>query len=267
MAAQTEFSLEQYLKDLLKDAEGKVPKEKVEAARELLAHELVAPRVKELALTRADYSRNMDKLRSEENLLREKFAETERFYQSQILADHNNREAFSQLQAENQRLQAQLQGQPYGYTQGDQPQMAQPQNQDMVTKSEYAAQQEQLQKNALSVMTKLNYLSSKHLKEFDEVLNPEEVVKLAVEKSLPLDVAYDSYTSEMRAKRAEEKHKEDIKREREDAVAEYASKHNLPLVDTRPRGIHPLLTKPEEVPRTHNDRVAAATEAYLRGEK
>ena len=136
-----------------------------------------------------------------------------------------------------------------------------------ITKEEYAAQMEQLQKNALSVMTKMNYLSSKHLKEFDEVLNPEEVVKLAVEKSLPLDVAYDSYTAELRQKRADERHQDELKKAREEGAMEYASKHNLPLVDTRPRGIHPLLTTPDEVPRTHNDRVAAATEAYLRGEK
>jgi len=263
MAVQTDFSLDQYLKEILKDAEGTLPKEKVEAARELLAHEKVAPRVKELALTRSDYSRNMDKLRSEERALQEKLAETERFYQTQILADHNNREAFSQLQAENQRLQQQMQGQPYGQPLGE-PQMAQPSG---ITKEEYAAQMEQLQKNALSVMTKMNYLSSKHLKEFDEVLDPSEVVKLAVEKSLPLDVAYDSYTAELRQKRADERHQDELKKAREEGAMEYASKHNLPLVDTRPRGIHPLLTKQDEVPRTHNDRVAAATEAYLRGEK
>lgn len=259
-----EFSLDQYMKDLLKDAEGVLPKEQVEAAKALLAHEKVAPRVKELALTRSDYSRNMDKLRAEEQALQAKLAETERFYQTQILADHNNREAFSQLQAENQTLKSQLQGQPYGYTQGDQSQMAPPA--DSISKKEYEANMEQLQRNALSVMTKMNYLSAKHLKEFDEVLDPSEVVKLAVEKSLPLDVAYDNYTRELRAKKEDERHQEELKKAREEGAMEYASKHNLPLVDTRPRGVHPLLVKPDEVPRTHNDRVAAATEAYLRGE-
>ncbi len=258
----SEFAIDQYLKELLKDAEGKLPKEKVEAFREVLAHESVAPRVKETVLMRSDYSRNMDRLREEEDALKKKISETESFYQSQILADHNNAEAFQKLQSELQRVKAALASGDASYT--AQSSTSQPAG-DFITKDDIEKRDQQMQKDALKLMARTNFLSMKHYKEFGEVLDVDQWYKHALDKGLPLDVAYDSYTADLRQKRVEEQHQAALAKAREEGAMEYASKHNLPLVDSHPHGVH-ALKMPEDAPKTPADRVRAATEAYLRRE-
>lgn len=258
----TEFNLDQYLKELLRDAEGKLPKEKVEAFREVLAHEAVAPRVKETALMRSDYSRNMDRLREEEEALKKKISETEQFYQSQILADHNNADAFQKLQSELQRVKAALASGDVNYN--PQSSTSQP-NPDIITKEELEKRERSMQQDALKLMARTNFLSMKHFKEFGEVLDVDQWYKHALDKGLPLDVAYDSYTADLRQKRDEERHKAELAKAREEGAMEYASKHNLPLVDSHPRGVH-ALNPPDDAPKTPADRIRAATEAYLRRE-
>jgi len=257
-----DFDLNQYMKELLKDAESSLPKEQVETLKQVLAHEKVAPRVKELALARSDYSRNMDKIREDERKLQEKMAETERFYQSQILADHNNKESFDKIVAENQRLrQMTASGDFSGYQTQE---GTQPMAQSGISNAEWDKKLQQIQVDGVTLMGKMNYLQAKHLKEFNEVLDTLDVVKHANEKHLPLDLAYESYTKDLRTKKEEEKRQAELAKAREEGAMEYASKHNMPLVDTRPRGVH-ALTQEAEVPKSHQDRVRAATEAYLRG--
>lgn len=255
------FDVNQYLNELLRDAESSLSKEEVEAAKRVLAHEKVAPRVKDTVLMRSDYSRNMDRLRDEENAVKQKLAETEQFYQSQILADHNNQEAFRKLQEDNARMKAALSG---SYVPPDN-QGAAPDNGNYLTKDEWAKREQELQKTSLTLMSKTNFLAMKHWQEFAEVLDVEAWYKHALEKGLPLDVAYDSYTAGLRAKKAEERHQEELRKAREEGAMEYASKHNLPLVDSHPRGIH-ALKPPDDIPKTPADRIRAATEAYLRRE-
>ena len=255
-----DFDINQYLKELLRDAESSLPKEKVEVLREVLAHEKVAPRVKETVLMRSDYSRNMDKVREEEQTLNQKLRETEQFYQAQILADHNNAEAFQKLQQENQRLKTAVGSSDWG-----QPPEPQAQNANYLTKDEWQKRESELQSNALKLMGKTNYLSMKHYKEFNEVLDVDAWYKHAMDKGLPLEVAYDSYTAGLRQKRDEDRHKSELEKAREEGRMEAMSKAGMPLVDSHPHGLHALKTG-SDIPRTSGDRIRAATEAYLRRE-
>lgn len=257
-----DFSLEQYLKELLKEAEGTLPPEQVEAARRVLAHEKVAPKVKETVLMRSDYSRAMDKQRESQQELEKKLQEVREFYEAQVLADHNNAEAWKKMQDENARLKAS--GLPAGE------ESARPDgNAKYLTVDEVDRREKELQANALKLMSKTNFLSLKHFKEFGEVLDVDAWYKHAMDKGVPLDVAYDSYTADLRQKRVEEQHQKEIKEAEERGAMNYASKHNLPLVDTRPRGIHALsaLKGQTEIPKTSSERIRAATEAYLRQER
>lgn len=258
-----DFDVNQYMKELLRDAEQILPKEKVEAFREVLAHEKVAPRVKETAMMRSDYSRNQDRLRDEETALQQKIKETEQFYQSQILADHNNAEAFQKLQQERDRLKAALTSGGYGYTEDEN--KPAPGNGNYLTKEEWQKRESQLQADSLKIFGRTNYLSMKHFKEFNEVLDVDAVYKLSMEKGLPLDVAYDSYTADLRQKKAEERHQAELAKAREEGRMEAMSKAGLPLVDSHPQGLH-ALKAPADIPRTSSERIRAATEAYLRRE-
>lgn len=258
------FSVDQYLQELLRDTS--LPPERVEALKSVLADPKVESRLKDTVLMRSDYSRNLDKLREEERTLQAKLKETEDFYQAQIMADHNNREAFETMRSELERAR---QGYPTSYQQqqntgGGEGQV----NGDFVSKKDYEKSMQQMQGQALELIGKSNFLTMRHFKEFGEPLNIEEVFKHAMSKNLPLDTAYDSYTSDLRQKRQEEKHKKEIEDAKEEAVREALSKHNLPLLDSRPHGVHAIKDmKSEGVAHTSADRVSAAVNAYLRGEK
>lgn len=251
-----EFSVDNYLQELLRDTS--IPEDKVKALKETLADPKVESRLKDTVLMRSDYSRNMDKIREEETALQTKLKETEDFYQAQIMADHNNREAFENLRTENERLKSGS----YSFNSDGQV------NESYITKKQHQDELTKLQAQSLELMGKTNFLTMRHFKDFGEPLNMEEVFKHAMSKHLPLDSAYDSYTAELRSKRADEKHQEEIRQAREEGARDALSKHNLPIVDSRPHSIHAIRDmSSESVGHTSAERVAAATNAYLRGEK
>ncbi len=257
------FSVDAYLQELLRDTS--LPEEKVKALKEVLADQKVESRLKDTVLMRSDYSRNMDKLRDEEKALQTKLKETEDFYQAQIMADHNNREAFENMRSELEKARSA----GYSHTTYKTEEEGGGQvSANYVTKEQYEKAQAQLQGQALELIGKSNFLSVKHFKEFGEPLNIEEVFKHAMSKSLPLETAYDSFTAELRQKRQEEKYKKEKDEAVQEAVRDALSKHNLPLLDSRPHGIHAIRDmKSDQVGHTSAERVAAATNAYLRGEK
>ena len=260
-----DFSLDLYLKELLKDAADVLPKEKVEVLREVLSHDKVAPRVKDLHLMRSDYSRSMDEMKMRESALQQKLTETEQFYQSQILADHNNAQVFESMKSEVERLRGFVASGVDGG--GGVADSTTQDSNKWVSRDDYNKSQKEFQEQALQLMAKSTFLATKHLKEFGEVLDVNEWYKHAMSKGLPLDVAYDSYTSGLREERSQKVHAKDVEEAREEGRREAMSKANIPLVDNRSRGIHAIRDSNQDVPRTHNDRVAAAVGAYMRGEE
>lgn len=113
---------------------------------------------------------------------------------------------------------------------------------------------------ALKFVDDLTDLKIEHRDRFKEKLDTSAVYKIAGEKNLPLDVAYKLYIND----RVEEQNKvqieERVKREREEAVADFASKHNLPVISSSPDHIHVLDVKEPLYDRSA--RIAAAVKDF-----
>jgi hypothetical protein len=85
-----------------------------------------------------------------------------------------------------------------------------------MTKAEFEQALRGTESQGLAVMTKLTKIGLSHYKEFGDVLEPEEVVKLAQTKGVDLDTAYNTLVSTRR----EERRADDVKKQIEKAKKE-----------------------------------------------
>lgn len=83
------------------------------------------------------------------------------------------------------------------------------------------------------------HLASSHVARFKEALDVEAIDQIANEKNVPLDVAYNLYIQPRVEASAASDLESRIKREREEAVKQYASQHRLP-VDPSPSEVAPV---------------------------
>jgi hypothetical protein len=115
---------------------------------------------------------------------------------------------------------------------------------------------------AIKFADDLTDLKIEHRDKFKEKLDTTAVFKIAGEKNLPLDIAYNLYigdrVKELQATELAEK----IKQERADAVAEFATKHNLPVVSSTPDWVHALDVK--QPLTTANERISAAVSDFMK---
>lgn len=72
-------------------------------------------------------------------------------------------------------------------------------------------------------------LASRHAARYSEELDVDALEKLAVEKGLNLEQAYKEWVEPREKKAAEEAHGKAIEKAKEEAVRDYASKHQLPV--------------------------------------
>lgn len=97
--------------------------------------------------------------------------------------------------------------------------------------AEAAAQREA---NFITISKKVGRLASRHAAKFGEELDTDALEKVVVEQKVDLDRAYDLMVADRLKQQQETALSERIKREREEAVREFASTRNLP-VDSAPR--------------------------------
>lgn len=210
-------------------------------------------KLREGVLARADYSQSMDSLRAERESFANEVAEArnridgwQKWYgevSTQVASTQEElkayRDAYGELDASDKRRVAREAG---------------------FTKDEFEKRlQEEINRRDIANLKfadDLTDIKMDYRDRFKEALDTEAVYKIAGERGTDLKTAYQSFISERVKEQDEAKWKETIKKEREDAVAEYASKHNLPVIDNRPEVTHVLDTK--DAPKTSHDRVAAA---------
>src|SRR5262249_13919500 len=75
---------------------------------------------------------------------------------------------------------------------------------------------------------------------FKEKLPTQDVLKIAGEKNLSLDLAYKEFISDRVEKQREDDVKAQIEQAKKDAVAEFATAHNLPIVPSHSDVTHVL---------------------------
>src|SRR5205823_4084103 len=101
-----------------------------------------------------------------------------------------------------------------------------------------------LQTRTAYLLKNVPRLVSKHVREFGEEPDLDEIEKIALAKGFNLDQAYREYSDpKYEAKRNAEVEKR-ITLAKEEAVRDYASKHKLP-VESKPREPHPFFDRKE----------------------
>lgn len=114
---------------------------------------------------------------------------------------------------------------------------------------------------AISFVDTLTDLKIDHRDRFKEKLDTTALYKIAGERNLPLDVAYNLYIGDRVKEQQSVELTERIKKEREDAVTEYATKHNLPTISSSRDYVHNLdVAKPLT---DRNERISAAVNDFM----
>lgn len=258
--------------DLINEFTSGLPSEQVEALKQVLAYEPVQQKIRDGYLRQSEFSRRMDELREEQKKLETQQEESRRYYESQVALSHNNKAEYDRLLAEKEELEAKLAGGTQSTTDWSYSYGGQTVSEDYVPKSvlekriaDLNKQHEEMllntQNNAINLMAKMTNLAQKHYAEFGEPLDTNELTKFAINNNIPLETAYERSTSERRSEVLERKHAEAIQKAREDGAREALSKHNLPVVDNRPKEIH-ALRPPKDIPKTREERVARALEEF-----
>lgn len=259
-----EFDINEYIDNLLADED--VDDATKEAFASVLARDNVADKFRQGYLRQSDYSRNMDRVRDKEKQLEAEIEKSRSFYERQIEQDHNNMQKWNEMQREYDRLKSR--GDDFYLDDDDFDPSAhkrQPETPpDVVTQDEFNRALRNLEQTSVQLLGQTVNYAQEHMKEFNEPLDAEGLYSYALENKLPIKVAYEQYTAEQREEARERKYKADLEAARKRGAEEERSKHGLPAVDSRPRGIH-ALRPPKDVPKTRKDRVDAAVRDFMQG--
>jgi hypothetical protein len=129
-----------------------------------------------------------------------------------------------------------------------------------------AAREQTMAQNTVNVLKTAVKASGDHMKRFNEPLDVDAWEKFAVENNLPPALAYEKFiepkVKELEAKAFDER----IKREREDAVKDFATKNKF-AVDSKPRELSPLSArlsqkKEDHIPQTDREKFELFREAW-----
>ncbi len=118
---------------------------------------------------------------------------------------------------------------------------------------------------SISFVDELTDLKIEHRDRFKENLDTTSVFKLAGAKNLPLKLAYNEFIGDRVTKLNEQNVLERIEQAKKDAVAEFATQHKLPVLDSSRDYVHaadatPAMTDP-------NARVASAVADFMKRQR
>jgi hypothetical protein len=182
-----------------------------QAVTNFFTNDVVAKRLGDDILRQSDYSRNMDQLKKEKE-------STANYYNELVRWKAEQDAAYAGLQPVVQ--------QPSG---------------DYLTKAqledfrkELATANQQREQQFIAITKQMGRLASRHANQFHEELDTDALEKIVAEKNVPLDRAYDLMVADRVKQQQEADFQARIKREREEAVREFASTRQIP-VDASPR--------------------------------
>lgn len=206
----------QYAELLLQEA-GVSDEAQRKAFLDVIGNEKAAKRLSEDVMMHADYARNMDKLRKQEQ-------DNAAYYQKLLDWEKTAQQQLEQQQPVIQQVQPDL-----------------TKFQDELSKS-WEKKLAERDGQFLGLLKVGMTLASRHAVEFKEPLDTAAIEKIAVEKQLPLAQAYDEYVAPRRAQAQAEQRKAELENAKAEAVRDFASTHKIP-VDARPREFHTLLDR------------------------
>ncbi len=103
---------------------------------------------------------------------------------------------------------------------------------EMMKKNTEAMQQQE--RSFITIAKVMGKLASRHATEFKEELDTDALEKIAIEKQLPLQQAYEALVGPRREEAQAKSFAEKLKQAKEEGAREFASTHNVPI-DSAPR--------------------------------
>jgi hypothetical protein len=212
-------------------------------------------KLKESVLARSEMSRQMDALTAER-------AEVAAFVEQEKTKVQGWQDWYGSVTKDISNIQTELKSYKDAYGELDSTSKRQIAESHGMTKEDFERNLQQRDVAAIKFVDDLTDLKIDHRDKFKEKLDTSAVYKIAGEKNLPLDVAYNLYIGDKLQKLNDANVEARIAQARTDAVAEYATKHNLPVISSNPDYVHPLDVKQ---PLTNpNERINAAVADYTK---
>jgi len=212
-------------------------------------------KLKESVLARSEMSRQMDALAAER-------AEVAAFVEQEKTKVQGWQDWYGDVTKQWTGVQTELKAYRDAYGELDSTTKRQVAESHGMTKEDFEKNLQQRDVAAIKFVDDLTDLKIDHRDRFKEKLDTAAVYKIAGEKNLPLDVAYNLYIGDRVTKLNEQQVEARIEQAKKDAVAEFATQHHLPVLSSNPDYIHPVDVK---APLTNpNERINAAVADFTR---
>lgn len=257
------FSKDEFLADVLKN----VPEGVAKAVKEAFNDTTLTANIGEQVMRQSEFSRQMDDMKT----AREK-AEGEVATQKTDLETEKGRyrtwyedatTKFAASEAENAAYRKEFGELEAG---GNKPEP----NATVFTREEHdkilAEELEKRDRNAMAFADLITDLKFEHRERFSEKLNTTELYAHVEKTSLPLEAAYKDMVAPRIEKANETKHAEQLKQAREDGRQDALSSTHLP-VSPEPSLVRSTFVAEPGAPSTSDERVKAATEAFLQSQQ
>lgn len=209
-----------------------VPEDRREAVKEELNKDEILDHVGDAVLRRSDYSRVMNEQQKAQETLKVDIDKYQKLYDDNVRWRQSQADGVKTMQAENERYKAVLSADPLlggnGDGGGDPSDPLHPTAsadlKDYIKRddAEKALKErlEETERNGIQLMAMISNIQAKHLKQFDEVLDAQELFEHATKVSLPLPAAYQDFISTRVEESREKEHKEEIERAHEEGRME-----------------------------------------------
>lgn len=222
-----------YLKELM----ARVPEDNREAVEEVLKTDEVLDHIGEHVLRQSDYSRHMNETKKAQDTLQADIDKYQKLYDDNVRWRQSQEDSVKTMQAENDRYKTMLAADPLlGGEGGDGTPPTRPNGEldlkDYIKRedAEKALKErlEETERNGVQLMAMLSTIQAKHLKEFDEALDAQELFEHATKSKLPLPAAYQDFVKDRVEESRKKAHEEEIKQAREEGRMEAIRKPVLP---------------------------------------
>lgn len=226
-----------YLKELL----ARVPEDSRESVLEVLQTDDILDHVGDSVLRQSDYSRGMDEQRRATEALAADVARYQGLYDDNVRWRASQADNVTALEAENARFKNMLAADPIlGDGGGGEDPSKATLHSNGVDLSDYVKREEaekqlkdrlaETERNGIQLMAMISTIQARHLKNFDEALDAQELFEHATKTNLPLPAAYQDFVKERVEESREKEHKEEIARAKEEGRIEALRAPVLPHI-------------------------------------
>lgn len=212
-----------------------LPEDQAKVAEQLFSNEKVA----NLFVPRPEFSRSLDE---KDKALQNYRTEVENYYKSESMKAADRQKLVDDAVARAQRYQDLYGELP---NDGSQPQASQRQpafdTSKFISREDYDKELKRIEGQSLYVIKEGLKASQDYMSRFNKPLDIDALEKFAVEKNLPINLAYEKMIQPEIEAKSKSDLTELLKKAREEGAAEARSRANVPI-DTQPREVSPFLS-------------------------